>query len=151
VDMRLPAPQGCEEAQPLDVIEVQMSEKEVNRFRPVRSQLESQRVNPGSGIEDEQGIVAESNFNAGCISPIADRSRTWSRERSAATPDRQAQARLLGLASFGLLPEDCEHPHEPVGLREKRNPGDGDHTRPPVEASDTEDVVGRLALEEGDS
>jgi len=37
VEIRLGDPQGCEEPQPLEVIEVKMGEKEVDRSRPVRA------------------------------------------------------------------------------------------------------------------
>jgi hypothetical protein len=91
VDMRVGHPERREEPETLEMVEVKVGEEEVDSPRPFGDELEAERADAGSGVEDEDRSVAEANLEAGRVSSVAQRPGTRRRERSAAAPDLDPQ------------------------------------------------------------
>jgi hypothetical protein len=91
MDMRVGHPERREEPQALEMVEVKVGEEEVDSPRPFADELETERADAGSGVEDEDRSVAEANLEAGRVSSVAQRPGTRRRERSAAAPDPDPQ------------------------------------------------------------
>lgn len=91
MDLRVGHPERREEPQALEVIEVKVGEEEMDSPRCLGDELEAERADAGSGVEDEDYPVAEANLQAGCVSSVAQGPGTRRREGSAAAPDPDPQ------------------------------------------------------------
>jgi hypothetical protein len=64
VQLRAPIPERREEAEPFEVIQVEMAEQDVDPFRRRAIQRCAERADPGSGIEDDEATVFGTHLHA---------------------------------------------------------------------------------------
>ena len=85
----LPAgpPERCEEAEPLDMIEMEVSETDVEHaVLPFEKPL-SELADPGARVEDQSRAVGELELDAGRVAAVSDGRRPRRGERSTRSPD----------------------------------------------------------------
>src|SRR3954449_7254963 len=80
---------GVEE--PLDVVEVEVGEEDVEAARLV-GLGEAETADPGAGVECEERAVGEGDADAGGVAAVADRFRTGGRDRAARPPELDLHA-----------------------------------------------------------
>ena len=78
--------QRTEEAEPLEMVEVQVRQQDVNLVDRVAIDCDAECAYPGSGVENERGAAIQPDFDAGRVAAVAERLGTGSRQRTATTP-----------------------------------------------------------------
>src|SRR5207248_10133668 len=82
----------CEEAETLEVVEVEMRQADVHVPGPPSLQVEAERPDPGAGVEDEGRVLPERDLDAGGVAAVGDGVRPRCRHGAAAAPDGDANA-----------------------------------------------------------
>jgi hypothetical protein len=90
VQLHVLIPERREEAQSFEVVEVEVSEAEVDLPDTAVQELETEQSDPGASVEHNDRAVVQRDLDAGRVSAVGDglRPRCW--HRAAATPDRYA-------------------------------------------------------------
>jgi hypothetical protein len=76
-----------EESEPLEMIEVQMGEQDVDPPKRTR-QRPREAAHPRPGVEDEDGALGADDLDARGVSPVTSRLRPWRCQRAARAPER---------------------------------------------------------------
>src|SRR6266516_132453 len=97
-------PERREEAQSFEVVEVEVSEAEMDLPHAAVQELETQPSDPGAGVEHENRAVVQRDLDAGRVSAVGDglRPRCW--HRAAAAPDRHAHAAPYSRQKIATIP-----------------------------------------------
>ena len=95
-------PERREEAEALEVVEVQVGQEEVDRAVCRVEEVEAKRADTGAGIQDERRVVVEQHLDAGRVAAVRHGVGAGGRNRASTAPDLQAH-RHVGLAP----PEDA--------------------------------------------
>src|SRR5205085_3728978 len=115
-DLGLRLEGGGEEDQPLDVVEVQVREQDVETCRLVAAG-EAEAADPGPGVEGEQRSVGEGDLDAGGVAPVADRLRARRGHRAAGSPELQVHSQPPRVALSLVGQKKAIPPREPCGVR----------------------------------
>ena len=76
-----------EEPEPLQMIEMQMGEEDVQLARGLGAHGDAQRAQSGAGVEDERVPALEPDLQARGVAAVADRLGAWRGQRTTASPD----------------------------------------------------------------
>ena len=87
-----------EEAKPLDVVEVEMREEDVDRCAR-RAEGFAKPTNPASRVEDEDAAVVCAELDTGGVPTVADRLGPGAREGPACPPQRDLHASSQKIAA----------------------------------------------------
>ena len=80
-------PQWREEAEPFQVIEVQVRQEEMDAPRSALHQIGAQRADTRSGIEDQRRLIVKRDLDAGRVTPAADSPLARSGDRAPGSPE----------------------------------------------------------------
>ena len=89
-DLRLGPEAGREEHQPLDVVEVQVGEQDVDPAAGV--EVEPEAADPGAGVEDQLLAAGQGHLHARGVAAVAVHVRPGGRDRAARAPDLELHA-----------------------------------------------------------
>ncbi len=115
VDAHPVVPERREEPEALEVIEVEVGQEEVDAPGAAFEEVDAERADAGTGVQDERRPVVEKHLDARCVAAVGLRGGTGRRYRATTAPDLQAHGHIR-LAP----PEDHDDSHEFVGVREER-------------------------------
>src|SRR6476646_5502574 len=117
-----------EEPDALHVVEMKMTEAEVDLERAPADEVHAEVPDAGAGIEDDQRSVGEFGGHTGRVASELERSRTRGRKGATPAPD--------GDAHLSLLPEEDDHSDEVATALEEREGGRFEGVLRSVEADD---------------
>src|SRR5262249_17843613 len=91
LDRHALVPERREETKALEMVEVEMSQEEVYVPRLPSDEVETERPDPGAGIEHQSLAVSRRHLDARGIAAVLDSVRAGRRKRPPATPDLHAR------------------------------------------------------------
>ena len=142
VDVDVLAEQRPEEPQPLQVVEVQVGEEEVDRRDLLVGHDHAEGSDPGAGVEHHHGAIRAAHLHARGVPAVAEVLGARRRERPPTSPDPRLQ--------LARLPEDAQDAVHLAGVAEQRVGGVLDPAAGPVERRHQQHAVGGLPLHERD-
>ena len=93
VHLAVRVPDGSEESHPLDVIEVEMGEKDVDAGRMVALQRHPEVADAGPGVDHQHASIRGPDLQAGRVAAVTNRLGARRGQRPAAPPDLRLHAR----------------------------------------------------------
>ena len=89
--------QRPEKPKPLQVVEVEVRQQQVDSGGRVRRQLRPQGPDAGPGIENDHGAVVEADLDARGVAAVAHGEGAWAWDRAPRAPELHPQAHLVSL------------------------------------------------------